>query len=159
MANFRVEVTGKAAHAGTGFWNGENAILDAAGLALELARGSDRDRVLQDLGIAESQLRDYQARLGKPFPHEAYLSELTALRDLLKAGLSGANPQPATEPQLGVTQLADRIKTLKAAHTIEATPQRTGKRPCSAEEPVTARIRRRAESAASDPAIDSDSAA
>jgi N12 class adenine-specific DNA methylase len=138
---------------------GPRAVLNALE-RLANGYGSDRDRVLQDLGIAESQLRDYQARLGKPFPHEAYLSELTALRDLLKAGLSGANPQPATEPQLGVTQLADRIKTLKAAHTIEATPQRAGKRPCSAEEPVTARIRRRAETGtASDPAIKPASAA
>ena len=27
---------------------------------------------IQDLGIAESQLRDYQARLGKPFMREAF---------------------------------------------------------------------------------------
>ncbi len=39
-------------------------------------------------GKAESQLRDYQARLGKPFPHDTYLAELTGLRDQLKAGLS-----------------------------------------------------------------------
>ena len=41
--------------------------------------GSECDRVRQDLAIAESQLRDYQARLGKPFLHDAYLSELTSL--------------------------------------------------------------------------------
>jgi hypothetical protein len=133
---------------------GPRAVLNALD-RLANGYGSDCDRVRQDLGIAESQLRDYQARLGKTFPHEAYLSELTTLRDLLKGCLSGANP----EPQLGAAELADRIKALKAAHTIEATPQRAGKRPCSAEEPVTARIRRRAEtSAASDPAGESDSA-
>lgn len=38
-----------------------------------------------------------------------------------------------------------QIKALKAAHTIEATPERIGKRRGSAEEPVTARIRRRME--------------
>ncbi len=32
--------------------------------------GSDCDRIRQDLAIAESQLRDYQARLGKPLVHE-----------------------------------------------------------------------------------------
>jgi hypothetical protein len=136
---------------------GPRAVLNA----LErLASGyrSDCDRVQQDLGIAESQLRDYQARLGKPFPHEGYLSELTTLRDLLKASLSGTNPDPGAEPQLGVAELADRIKTLKAAHTIEATPQRTGKRPCSGEEPVTARIRRRTETTpASDATIEPES--
>ncbi len=52
--------------------------------------GSECVRVRQDLTIAESQLRDYQARLGKPFSHDAYLSELTSLRDQLKAGLSAS---------------------------------------------------------------------
>jgi hypothetical protein len=138
---------------------GPRAVLNALE-RLANAYGSDCDRVRQDLGIAESQLRDYQARLGKPFPHEAYLSELTTLRDLLKGCLSGANPEPGAEPQLGAAEFADRIKTLKTAHTIEATPQRAGKRPCSAEEPVTARIRRRVErSAASDSAAEPDSAA
>ena len=53
--------------------------------------------VAQDLAIAESQLWDYQARLGTPFRYESYLSELTALRDRLKAGLSGATAEPGTE--------------------------------------------------------------
>ena len=48
----------------------------------------------QDLAIAEGQLRDHQARLGRAFSHDAYLAELTGLRDQLKAGLSqGACPQ------------------------------------------------------------------
>ena len=42
-----------------------------------------------------------------------------------------------------VSEVAEKIKALKATHTVEATPQRTGKRTSSAEEPVTARIRRR----------------
>jgi len=67
--------------------HGPRAVLNA----LErLANGyaAECSRVRQDLAIAESQLRDYQARLGKPFAHEEYLSELTSLRDRLKAGLS-----------------------------------------------------------------------
>jgi hypothetical protein len=122
--------------------------------------GSDCDRVRQDLGIAESQLRDYQARLGKPFPHEAYLSELTTLRDQLKAHLSGAIPEAVIEPQPSVSELAAQIKALKAEYNIEATPERVRKKHSSAEEPVTARILRRTEkSAASDPVIEPDSAA
>jgi hypothetical protein len=39
--------------------------------------------------------------------------------------------------------LAERIKALKAANTIEATPQRARQKRSSAEEPITARIRRR----------------
>jgi hypothetical protein len=81
------------------------------------------------------------------------------LRDQLKAGLaapnpalvagegglSGAAPEAGNEPPPTVAELAERIKALKAAHTIDAVPERTGKRSASAEEPVTARIRRRAE--------------
>jgi len=59
-----------------------------------------------------------------------------------------------------VSELADRIKALKAANTIEAAPQRARQKHSSAEEPVTARIRRRTEALpASDPAIQPDAAA
>ena len=99
------------------------------------------DTARQDLAIAEGQLRDHQARLGRPFPHDAYLGELTDLRDQLKAGLSQATPEPGTSRP--VAELAERIKALKAAHTIDAAPERTAPRRIAAEEPVTARIRRR----------------
>jgi len=102
-------------------------------------------RARQDLSIAESQLRDYQARLGQPFPHEAYLSELTELRDQLKAGLSATHHDAGHEDGPSVSDLADRIKALKAANTIEATPQRIQRKQAAAEEPITARIRRRQE--------------
>ena len=108
--------------------------------------GSECDRVRQDLAIAESQLRDYQARLGKPFLHDAYLSELTGLRDQLKAGLSGNGPEPGRRSTgRAFPNWPNRIKALKAAHSIEATPQRVRQKHSTAEEPVTARIRRRQE--------------
>ena len=120
--------------------------------------GPESDRIRQDLAIAESQLRDYQARSGAPFLHDSYLTELTALRDQLKGGLSGKTPEPDTEP-LSVPELAHRIKSLKAAHNIEATPQRARQKQASAEEPVTARIRRRTEAGpVSDLAIPPDAA-
>ncbi len=96
----------------------------------------------QELAIAEGQLRDHEARIGKPFPHDAYLTELTDLRDRLKTGLSQATPEPGMMP---VPELAERIKSLKAAHTIDAAPERTATRRVVAETPVTARIRRRRE--------------
>jgi hypothetical protein len=123
---------------------GPRAILNAVE-RLANAYGSECVRVRQDLGIAESQLRDYQARLGKPFLHDTYLSELTTLRDQLKAGLSGKIQEAGTEPQPSVSEVAERINVLKAGNTIEATPQRAGKRHSSAEEPVTARTRRLAQ--------------
>jgi hypothetical protein len=103
--------------------------------------GSEIVRVRQDLAIAESQLRDYQARLGEPFPQEAYLAELTEVRDRLKAGLSAGSHDEGED----VPAIASRIKALIAAHTTEATTQRVQRKESTAEEPITARIRRRQE--------------
>ncbi len=137
---------------------GPRAVLNAVE-RLAGAYGSECTRVRQDLSIAESQLRDYQARLGKPFLHDAYLSELTGLRDQLKAGLSATAQMQGDEAGPGVSDLAERIKALKAAHSIEATPQRARQKQSTAEEPVTARIRRRTEALpASDHEIQSDTA-
>jgi hypothetical protein len=139
--------------------HGPRAVLNALE-RLSSGYGAECTRLRQDLGIAQAQLRDYQARLGLPFPHESYLSELTALRDRLKAGLAGMPPEPGSEPGPTVSEIAAQIKVLKGSHTIEATPARTGNRRPEAEEPVTTRIRRRSEAtAASDPVTDADAAA
>jgi N12 class adenine-specific DNA methylase/predicted RNA methylase len=117
---------------------GPRAVLNA----LDRLAGSYQgqcDATRQDLAIAEGQLRDHDARLGRAFPHDAYLAELTGLRDQLKAGLSQATPEPGAPP---VAELAERIKALRSAHTIDAAPERTAPRRIAAEEPVTARIRR-----------------
>jgi hypothetical protein len=95
--------------------------------------------VRQGVDIAEAQLRDYRERLGKPFEQEKYLAELTALRDRHKVGLSGT----PKEGEPDAAELAEQIKALRATQVVEVAPQRTGKRQSSAEEPVTARIRRR----------------
>jgi hypothetical protein len=113
------------------------------------AYGSESERVQRDLAIAESQLRDYHARLGKPFSHDAVLSELTVLRDRLKACLSGAMAEQGTEPQPSASELSERIKALKSANAAEPSPHRTNKSAVAAEEPVTARIRRRMDAALS----------
>ena len=136
--------------------HGPRAVLNALERLAD-GYGSECDRVQRDLGIAQSQLRDYQARLGKPFPHDAYLAELTTLRDQLKAGLSGAAQEPGKQEGPSVSELSERIKALKAANTIEATPQRDRQKHSSAEEPITARIRRRTEAgSASDLVTESD---
>ena len=133
---------------------GHRAVLNALD---RLAGSYDEQRATaqRDLEIAQGQLRDYEARLGAPFPHDAYLAELTGLRDQLRTGLSNATPPPGAEPAMPVSELAERINSLKAAHTIEAAPTRTGTRRSTAEEPVTTRIRRRNVSKdAFDPAIE-----
>jgi hypothetical protein len=122
---------------------GPRAMLNAV-QRLAKGYGIESERTRQELAIAESQLRGYQARLGQPFPHDEYLAKLTALRDQLKAGLSGLPPEPGSE-SLPPAELAGRIKALKASYTIEAEPQRISSRQVSAEEPVTARIRRQAQ--------------
>jgi hypothetical protein len=116
--------------------------------------GAVCDSVRQDLAIAEGQLRDYRTRLGTPFSHDSYLSELTSLRDQLKTGLSGGAAEPGADPLAEVPVLAERIKALRAGHTIEPTPDRTQKRRAEAEEPVTARIRRRSEALLASPQAD-----
>jgi len=82
--------------------------------------------------------------MGQAFRHEAYLCELTRLRDQLKAKLS-AGHDAAEDRGPTTSELAERIKALKAANTIEATPQRVQRKQAAAEEPITARIRRRQE--------------
>jgi hypothetical protein len=114
--------------------------------------------VRKDVGIAEAQLAAYQARLGATFPHDSYLSTLTALRDELKVRLSGKAPEPGEHGELTVSELAEQIKRLKASHTIEATPERVMTHHAKAEEPVTARIRRRGEMTAPEVAIEPYSA-
>jgi hypothetical protein len=123
---------------------GPRAVLNALE-RLATGYGSEIVRVRQDLAIAESQLRDYRERLGKPFPHDKYLSELTDLRDQLKAGLAATPHEERDGQGTNVSELSERIRALKAAHTIEATPQRAERKQVAAEEPVTARIRRRQE--------------
>lgn len=132
---------------------GPRAVLNALErLTAEYTTEAARTR--QELSIAEGQLRDFQARIGKPFGHDAYQAELTDLRDRLKASLAGKGqhsgggmpPADVAEPQASPADIADRIKALKAGHTIDAAPERAGVRRIDAEEPVSARIRRRAAS-------------
>jgi hypothetical protein len=134
---------------------GPRAVLNALE-RIATGYGSESVRVRQDLAIAESQLRDYRERLGKPFAHEAYLSELTALRDQLKAALSGANSDSDDESGPSAFGLAAKIKAIQAANTIDTTPQRDRQKGPTAEEPVTARIRRRQEGRADGEPIQAD---
>jgi len=135
---------------------GPRAVLNAVD-RLATSFGTDIERVRQDRSIAEDQLRDYQARLGKPFSHDAYLLELTALRDQLKAGLSSTAHEPEEAEAPSASEFAEQIKALKAVNTIEASPQRDRQKHSTAEEPITARIRRRQEALpASDQTVELD---
>ena len=123
---------------------GPRAILNALDRLIG-TYGNQIEEAKQDLAIAQGQLRDHQARLGKNFPHQDYLTELTSLRDALKSALA----QPAgsaDQPEIPVADLAERIKSLKTAHGVEAAPDRNAaRRTVTGEEPVTRRIRKQRE--------------
>ena len=124
--------------------HGPRAVLNALE-RLVSGYAAECTRLREDLSVAEGQLRDYQNRLGTSFAHEGYLTELTAIRDQLKLSLSGGSAESSKESLPSSAELADRIKKLRAAHTIDGTPERVGNRRSSAEEPVTTRIKRRAQ--------------
>jgi hypothetical protein len=122
--------------------HGPRAILNAAERLAE-SYASECDRIERELAIAESQLRDYQARIGKPFVHDTLLSTLTEVRDALRACLGDANHELGDESPTSASELAERVKALKAANSSLTVGERAGKQSLSAEEPVTASIRRR----------------
>jgi hypothetical protein len=79
------------------------------------------------------------------------------LRDQLKLALSGGNTESDDETGPDSFGVADKIKSLKAANTIENTPQRVQSKQATAEEPITARIRKRQEAnSASDQSVEGD---
>ncbi len=133
---------------------------DARGLAVlnalnRLARGYEEaaESTRQELALAESQLKDFQTRQGAAFTHDAYLKELSALRELLRIALSGAEAKEGES----AADIAGRIKALRSQNSVEPAPEREAKT-IAAEEPVTARIRRRAEERAADSSDDSQKA-
>ena len=126
---------------------GPRAILNALD-RLVASYPDERDAAARDRLVAEGQLRDYQSRLGSPFPHDAHLVELTRLRDALRDALSGRVPEVGAEPVPDSDEVAGRIKALKAAQVIDASAERTERSGPPAEEPITIRIRKRTASPA-----------
>src|SRR5262249_19241229 len=124
-------------------FHGPRAILNA----LERLVGgyeAERDQTARDISIAQGQQRDYEARLGAGFAHAGYLEELTTLRNQLEAALASNAQQVSAAPVSTVGAIVERIKTLQAAHTLDAAPQRTAPRStATVEEAITTRIRRR----------------
>jgi hypothetical protein len=79
------------------------------------------------------------ARRDGAFAHAAYLEALAVLRNELEAALSD------TQASRDTSAPVERIQALKAAHTIEAAPERSAPRQAATiAEPVTTRILNRA---------------
>jgi hypothetical protein len=115
---------------------------------------AERERTRRNLGLAQEQWRDYQARLGHDFAHGVYLEALTALRHQLEAALS-ETPSPDVPP---TDELVAQFTALRQAHTVEAMPERpSGRRDMSLEEAVTTRmLRGREKPAPPDPDCDGE---
>jgi hypothetical protein len=94
----------------------------------------------RDLTLAQSQLADYQARVGLPFPHASYLADLSSLRDQLKAVLAKSETDADGKALASAAELAAQIKQLRATKAIEPVPQRLAHGKATAEQPATRRI-------------------
>jgi N12 class adenine-specific DNA methylase len=124
--------------------HGPRAILNALTRIAE-SYGPECERVRKDLAIAQGQLRDYEARLGRPFVHETYLTEVAAIRDQLRTVLSGLSSESGNGTLPTAAELTESFRALKEANTVESSPERLVRRESSAAKPITARIRRRLE--------------
>jgi len=120
---------------------------DARGLAVlnalnRLARGYEEAEEFnrQEVKIAESQFKDFQARKGAVFPHEDYMKRLAELRDRLRIALSGMEAKEGET----AADIAAQIKTLRDGQSVEAPAEREIK-VIAAETPVTTRILQKAE--------------
>ena len=105
------------------------------------------DQARSDLSLSRTQLHDFEARIGVPFPHAAHLGELLTLRDQLKLALAAPPPSPREEsattelPAPDAAAIAAQIKTLLTAQPITSDLSRHTRTSARAERPVTARIR------------------
>src|SRR5882672_5739582 len=96
----------------------------------------------EHLGIAQGQLRDYEARLGAAFAHAGYLAAMTDLRNQLEAALSRPAQDGAEASLPPVGALVERLKALHTAHTLDAAPERSApRRAATVEEAITTRMR------------------
>jgi hypothetical protein len=123
-------------------YQGPRAVLNALE-RLARSYAKECDQLRQDLTIAQSQLCDYESRLGKPFLQEKYHAELLALRDQLKISLSATTQQTTEDTGPSTWELARQINELKATQQIEASPERPRQVLIAAEEPITIRVRQR----------------
>lgn len=122
---------------------GPRAVLNALDRLID-GLADEVNRAQQDLHIAESQLRDYQDRVGSPFPHVHYLDQLSRLRDELRQALAGKCGEAGDQPD--AAEVAGRIKSLKAGKSLDLSASRLARSGPTAEVPVTQRIRDRADS-------------
>lgn len=75
----------------------------------------------REISLAEAKLKDYQAKLDAPFPHERYVEELMKLRDELEASLSAPAQNGGEGPKTKTpSELSDLILSLRESNKVEA---------------------------------------
>jgi N12 class adenine-specific DNA methylase len=130
-----VYLEGQAVRSGMLNSLGPRAVMNGLGRVVD-SYAEVIERTKQDRELAQRQLGDYEARIGRVFAHTAYMEELTTLRDRLKVSLSGTPAEG--EPTAG--ELAEQIKALRANHQVEAAPARL--RPTPRGDAVRRRVER-----------------
>jgi N12 class adenine-specific DNA methylase len=101
---------------------GPRAVLNALDRLFDGFDGSIGE-IQRELALAEAKLKDYQARLDAPFPHERYVEELMMLRDELEASLSAPAQNGGEGPKARTpSELSDLILSLRESNKVEAAP-------------------------------------
>ena len=122
---------------------GPRAVLNALGRLADSY--SDACTELRSkLAVSKNQVRDFEARIGRPFLHAERLEGLVCLRDRLKSALSApeAHSNEADPAPPSTSELAAQLKGLLVAQTTYENAVRHASRASRAERPVTARIRK-----------------
>ncbi|MGE3781101.1 MAG: helicase-related protein, partial [Pirellulaceae bacterium] len=105
--------------------------------------GRDCADLREDFSIAEAQLRDYQQRLAQPFEQEEFFTQLSSLRDQLKAALSSHAPESEQCSTPTTSELAERVKAALSERKEESVPSRSSSQGATAAESITRRIQQK----------------
>lgn len=115
---------------------GPRAVLNALGRLADSYAEACSD-LGANLAVSRNQLRDFEARIGRPFLHTERLEGLTARRDRLKSALS-APERPADDSEAAppsAAELAAELKELLAAQTTPENAVRHDRRASRAKRP------------------------
>ena len=124
---------------------GARAVLNALE-RLQASYGEQREKAKEGLAVSKQQLSDYEARLGKVFPHEEYFERLYLLRNGLRDALSGCSAvsnENSDQKEISVSGLTDELESYLSSHVEKIdVGGEIAERPVTEEEPITVRARK-----------------
>lgn len=123
---------------------GPRAVLNAAS-RLSSSYAVEIEKCEEELELAKRQLVDHQARIGEAFLHDKHIENLSALRDELRAALSGnATSTNGTEESRPIELIAEEVKALLHSNSTSSVSRvESSERVVTEEEPIAARVRKR----------------